>query len=298
MNKFLDPEFDYINVKIILLSLVLFIFITNYFTMAEAGSNEKKSTQGVSGNYQENSLGAYKKQLEEVNRALEKSRSQREGLLVKTKNLDVDIKDMRRRLILSAKLIQDHEHWVRALKEKLLTLQGILKEKKQSLKSRRKRNGAILLGLYRVSQYPPEALLIRPVPPGDAVRSAVLLRGTISEFQREIVSLRKDLNLLRKAKKEAKQRRSELSLVKQELQSQRKVMRTLIGRKSRLRRRALAKSDQTEKRLEALAQQARSIKELVANLEKTRLSRGVYWIHKDAESNNRKRLKKNDIIYL
>ena len=111
MNKFLDPEFDYINVKIILLSLVLFILITSYFNMAEAGSNEKKSTQGVSGNYQENSLGAYKKQLEEVNRALEKSRAQREGLLVKTKNLDVDIKDMRRRLILSAKLIQDHEHW-------------------------------------------------------------------------------------------------------------------------------------------------------------------------------------------
>ena len=111
-----------------------------------------------------------------------------------------------------------------------------------------------------------------------------------------MVSLREDLNLLRKAKKEAKQRKSELFLVKRELQSQRKVMRTLIGRKSRLRRRALAKSDQSQKRLEALVRQARSIKELVVNLEKTRLRRGIYQNNKDAQTNNVKIARNNDSL--
>jgi len=116
---------------------------------------------------------------------------------------------------------------------------------------------------------------VRRISPGDSVRSALLIRTVVGDFDREIISLRDDLQVLKETQMEASKRRKELSKAKKQLEDQRKIMQTLIGRKSRLRRRALSKKHQSEKRLQFLVGQASSIRGLILKLERIKLRREV-----------------------
>ena len=242
------------------------------------------------------SLKASQGQLNEINKALKSAREARNKLLKKTNTLDVDIKDLSQRLVIGASLIQDHERWVNQLEEELVSLNITLVNKKKNLKLRRKRNGQMLLGLYRVSQYPPEALIVRPGSPGDAIRSAILLRTSVGVFQREVLSLRRDVSMLWDAKRKAKQRSLDLSLVKAELQHQRKVMRILMGRKKRLRRRTLTKSNKSKRRLQSLVRQAESMQDFILRLEKTRIKRRTALSNQAAAHATENNLNKNKNI--
>jgi len=217
--------------------------------------------------------GPPNKRLQELDRALDAARGKSNVLKDKANMLDVDIQRLRQGLVSAARLIQDHEVRVSALTEQLAELTASLTEKEKKLNARRKQMGRVLLALHRVAQYPPEALIVRPIPPGDAVRSAILLRATVPELERQAITLRDDLFALKQAQEEAKRRQEELSSATQELGSQRKLLRTLLGRKSRLRRRTLAKSNEAERKVRDLTKQARSIRDLMVRLETLRLKR-------------------------
>jgi len=217
--------------------------------------------------------GQPNQRLKELDRALNAARGKSSALKDKANTLDVDIQRLRQGLVGAARLIQDHEMRVSELMEQLAELNGSLAEKEKNLHARRKQMGRVLLALHRVAQYPPEALIVRPIPPGDAVRSAILLRATVPELERQAISLRDDLYALKQTQEEAKRRQEDLSSATMELESQRKLLRTLLGRKSRLRRRTLAKSNKAERKVRNLAKQARSIRDLMVRLETLRIKR-------------------------
>ena len=213
------------------------------------------------------------KRLEELDRAIDTARGQSKALKNKAKSLDEDIQSLRQGMVAAASLIQNHEIRVAELTAQLSEVNRTLGLKEKKLRKERKQMGRVILALQRVAQYPPEALIVRPILPGDAVRSAILLRAAVPELERHAITLRDDLDTLRLTREEAARHKLELSTEKTELESQRKLLRTMIGRKSRLRRRTLAKNDQAQRRVSNLAKKARSIRDLMARLEHLRIKR-------------------------
>ena len=255
------------QLKKISLKPFIFIFLVLLFIFQGAPYSQSNDVNKINANQENWSLKASKKQLVEINQALKKARAVRLKLLEKTSNLDTDIRELRKRLVLGASLIRDHEIWVRDLKAEIEFNNKTLAKKAKRLQLNRKRVGRLLLALHRVSQYPLEAVIINPISPGEALRSALLLRTVVTDFDQEIETLFDELRVLSIKQKEAEHRQIGLKSVKAELETQRKVMRTLMGRKSRLRRRVVAKTSKSEQRLKTLADQASSIKNLIIELE-------------------------------
>jgi len=213
------------------------------------------------------------KRLNQLDRAIDAAKERRQTLQNKAQILDADIQNLRQNMIAAAQLIQTHESRVTELEQQLREVNKTVVIKQKNLRHDRKQLGRVIQALQRVAQYPPEALIVRPISPGDAVRSAILLRSAVPELERRAIILRDDIDALRQSRSEAAQRKTELSSASAELENQRAFLRTLIGRKSRLRRRTLAKSVQAQREVRSLAKQARSIRDLMARLEKLRIRR-------------------------
>jgi len=211
-----------------------------------------------------------KSTLQEIDRAIDKARSRNDELKKKAADLEGDIVRLREGLVAAARLIQDHEVRIGDLNQQLDVLNRALQSKRETLNQRRKQMGIVLTALQRVAQYPPEALIARPITPGDTVRSAILLRAAIPELERRAVVLRDDLAALRETHDEAERRHLELDAAQTDLAQQRKLLQTLLGRKSRLRRRTVAKSQAAEQEMKSLAAEAQSLRELMTRLEAAR----------------------------
>ena len=211
--------------------------------------------------------------LKDIDNALKAAQGKRQKLKERAAGLDGDIKKLREGMVSAARLIQDHERRVEGLSNQLLAVNSESAEKETTLRQRRKQMGSVLQALQRVAQYPPEALIAQPITPGDTVRTAILLRSTMPDLARRALLLRDDLSVLASNKLEAQRRREELNEAKTELEGQRKLLRTMLGRKSRLRRRTVAKEDAAARKADALAVEARSIRDLMRRLEGLRKQR-------------------------
>ena len=127
--------------------------------------------------------------------------------------------------------------------------------------------------LERLARYPPEALLVQPLPPGDMVRSAILLRAAVPEIERRAARLRQDLAELAAMRQRIALSRQQLAAAAGNLEDERKRLEKLVKRKNGLRRDALAKSRQAARRVQALSRKARSLRDLLAALEEQRRER-------------------------
>ncbi len=211
--------------------------------------------------------------LKDIDRALRKAQGKRRELKERAEGLDDDIKKLRQGMVSAARLIQDHEQRVQDLTKELAVVSSETTEKEATLSRRRKQMGGVLQALQRVAQYPPEALIAQPISPGDTVRTAILLRATMPDLARRALLLRDDLSALAANRTAAQRRREELNGAKIELEGQRKLLRTLLGRKSRLRRRTVAKSNAAARNAKALAVEARSMRDLMHRLDALRKQR-------------------------
>jgi septal ring factor EnvC (AmiA/AmiB activator) len=221
----------------------------------------------------QNRQKAPNQQLKYIDKALKAAQDKRQLLKDKAVNLDGDIKLLRGSVVSAAALIQTHESRIVALTVKLKQVNIKLTKKKTILKRRRKQMGAVLQALERVAQYPPEALFVLPISPSDTVRTAILLRSTIPKLARRALALRDSLSDLEFNQNKARQHRSDLNEANTDLQGQRKHLRTLLGRKSRMRRRTISQTAEIDQKAKELRKEARSLRDLMQRLEDIRKQR-------------------------
>ena len=221
----------------------------------------------------QNTEKAPDQRLQEINKALKATQNKRQLLKDKAANLDNDIKRLRDGMVSTAALIQDHEARVGELSKKLKQLTVELSKKTTSLRKRRKQMGGVLQALQRVAQYPPEAVIVQPTSPGDTVRTAILLRSTMPKLARHALVLSDDLSALAFNQQQAQRHSEELNEANIELQGQRKLLRTLLGRKSRLHRRTDAKTAIVDRKAKVLSKEARSLRDLMHRLNELKKQR-------------------------
>ncbi len=211
------------------------------------------------------------KRLEEVERALGRSREAQRELQLRAVDLDQETAGLRRRLVAAAKDIQDHEAKVSRLESELDRLSVTETVKLRRLKTQRGRFARVLMAVQRLASHPPEALIAQPLSPSDTVRGAILLRAAVPEIERRAGRLRGELDELAWARDEMTARRAELAAAAGALNQLRARLDKLLAEKNRLRRRTAAEERKAGRRVEELALKAEDLRDLMVRLEKDRL---------------------------
>lgn len=217
--------------------------------------------------------GATGQRLQQVEQAIEAGRLKAEKLKQQADKLEREMATIRLAMITAAQTIQSREQAAADIRDRIAELDLLRQEKQAVLMGQRTKMGRVLFALQRVARYPPEALITQTMSPADTVRSAILLRAAVPEIERRARGMRDDLMTLDVAKQEVREQRAKLARAVDELEFQRRNLHSLLGQKSRLRRRTVAKSNAAERRVKTLAREATSLRELMSRLEALRRKR-------------------------
>ncbi len=209
-------------------------------------------------------------QLQEIERALEEGHQRKAEIDRKAANLSRGISLLRAQSIGAAKAIQDNEERLMGIAERLGELNARAAESRAALARRQAQMAGTLAALERVARRPPEALLALPTPPLDAMRGAILLRAVLPPLEARVRALGRDLAALSELRAEIAKQREEMGAAARALTKKRGALEGLMARKRELRDRLRADSDETARKLDELAAEARDLRDLVARIQAAR----------------------------
>jgi septal ring factor EnvC (AmiA/AmiB activator) len=139
---------------------------------------------------------------------------------------------------------------------------------RQSLLERRDVLAEVLGALERMGLNPPPAILVSPDDALDSVRSAILLGAVVPELRSETQSLLAKLTELARLGDEIEGERKRLSSTIQEQVTERQRLAMLQDEKRRLQDENSSEIEQERKRSSDLAKKAKSLKDLIASVER------------------------------
>jgi septal ring factor EnvC (AmiA/AmiB activator) len=208
--------------------------------------------------------------LDAVQRALESERQRKEELERQAGTLRREADAARQERIKAARAIQDHEAKVSALTAELIDLGRREARTAARLGDNRVNAARVVMALQRLARNPPEAVLAQPLGPNDLVRSAILLRAAVPGIEARVEDLRRGLDELVSTRRAISRRRADLEAASDALGAERRRLDALFAEKKR----AIASVDQARakaaRRLGALAEKAKSLRDLLDRIERDR----------------------------
>ncbi|MDD4520205.1 MAG: hypothetical protein EOM53_02915 [Alphaproteobacteria bacterium] len=178
-----------------------------------------------------------------------------------------EIMGVKKKMVVAARTIQDQELTLSKLEKNLAYLRRDQANVIKDLKSKDGQLVKVSTALQRLATRPTEVLLAQPMPPIDTLRSAILLREMVSPLESTAEKLRHNLNILSSLRAASRAQVSQIKIASARLEDKHKHMKRLLSQKKVLQNRFETESKEAQKRAFSLAQQARSLKDLLAKLE-------------------------------
>ncbi len=214
----------------------------------------------------QSTTGDVDSKLKAIERELKESESKTKTLDRRAGTLARELKQLSQAKIAAARKIQEMEARLSTLEAEIADLNAAEREKQRLLKSRRAQFSDILSAVHRLALYPPEALITQPIPPGDLVRTAVLLRSTVPQVEGQASRLRDDLLALNETRNHILESRKRLSDAQRVLDEQRQKLAALHDKKRQQRSQTLAERRREQQRLKELTGEASNLRELFTKL--------------------------------
>ena len=204
--------------------------------------------------------------LKALERQLEEGKAEREKLQSQTQSLDQHLATLRAQMIAVAKDIQDQEYSVTVLESRLADMERGAQTMSEALKRRDAQMARVLLALERLALHPGDALSLSPLAPDDAVRSAILLRAAIPNIKTSAASLQSDLGAFYRARAQITEQKEKVAAGAAALLQKRMTLEKLLHERTEQQVALAARSDEADRRLAKMAQEARDLRELFAKL--------------------------------
>jgi septal ring factor EnvC (AmiA/AmiB activator) len=171
-------------------------------------------------------------------------------------------------LIQAAKTERKLSEDIEDITGRLEDLKDKQKQIRESLSARRGVLAEVLGALQRMGLNPPPALLVKPEDALSSVRSAILLGAVVPELRQQTDALLADLNELSRLTASIEAERVKLTQTVTEQTEEQRRLSLLLDQKSKVQgEREAALADERIK-VEALAEQAGSLKELIASIDR------------------------------
>jgi septal ring factor EnvC (AmiA/AmiB activator) len=206
-------------------------------------------------------------ELESVTDRLSKAEQRQEELKQQIAALDEDVGAINRALIEGAKRGQQLETSITATEKKLATLLDSQSGLRSSLNNKRALLGEVLAALQRMGTNPPPALLVQPEDALASVRSAILLGAVVPQIKDQASILLSELTALQEISDAVAAEKDILTRDLNSLAEDETRLSLLVEEKNRLV--TESRGDLVNERNKALelGRQARSLKELIGQLE-------------------------------
>jgi septal ring factor EnvC (AmiA/AmiB activator) len=210
------------------------------------------------------------KQLQDVQRDLKQADSRKNELDAKAEALEKELADLRARSIQAAEQQRAQADELAKLEAALADLGQQEQEKLTKIEADRAALADLLGALQRLSRLPPEALIARPQPPGDTVKTALLLRSAVPELKARADALAAELTDLSTLREKLAAQRSKTEKAAASLAVRQKDLSNLVARREEISRATDAEREQLTSTVTALAGRASDLKDLIEKLEAER----------------------------
>jgi murein hydrolase activator len=210
---------------------------------------------------------ARERELAKVKAEQQKAAEAETNLRKEIEALSEDRRKFNQALIDTAAQVRTKEDSIAAAEARLQGLEADQKTARASLENRRGAILEVVAALQRLGRAPPPAILVRPEDALSSVRAAMLLGAVLPEMRREVEKLAENLAELARLKAAIAQERDDLTRDLLALSRERLRMSFLIEERQRKQSAAETALEAQRQHAQKLAQEAESLKELIAKLE-------------------------------
>lgn len=207
-------------------------------------------------------------QYEQVAREIELTAARIAAIEAEIAGVRKDHSSITAALIQSAKTERKLAQDIEDISVRLDGLKGQEQGIRLSLEERRGVLAEVLGALQRMGLDPPPALLVKPEDALASVRSAILLGAVVPEMRRQTAILAADLAELSRVSASIEAERQRLTAAVADQAGEKRRLGLLLDEKQRLRDGREADLEEQRRRAEALADRSKSLKDLIAALEK------------------------------
>jgi septal ring factor EnvC (AmiA/AmiB activator) len=208
--------------------------------------------------------------LRAVQQQLELGRSQQDQLTHQADALSQELRALRADGIRAADAVQAREATLSTLEAQLQSLGADEAQKQAMIAHDHAHEAELLAALARLALDPPEALVLGPLPPEDAVRTGILLGSTVPRLQAEAQALSLQLSDLHRLRQEIERKKLAAEQQRLALDKDRQRLDSLVRRKAAFREEALLGAEDTRQHLDQLSAQATDLHELIQKLDADR----------------------------
>jgi septal ring factor EnvC (AmiA/AmiB activator) len=196
-----------------------------------------------------------------------KSAAEETKLRSEIESIGADRAKLNTRLVETAARVRGFETDIAATEKRLEPLGASEAAIRSSLAGRRAVISEVLASLQRLGRNPPPALLVRPEDALRSVRTAIMLGAVIPEMRQEAENLATDLSDLLKLRRDIATEHERLAQDLSAIGSDRKRLALLIEERQKQQSVAEIALRSEREKSAALAQQAGSLRDLIAKLE-------------------------------
>ena len=208
---------------------------------------------------QENELGSVEQEITSSAESLEKIKSDIAEAIR-------DQEEISGKLITIARIIQSQETAITAAEERILKLRKEEIVLRAELAEKQEILSELLAGLQRLEQNPPPALVVEPNDVLAALRGAMMFGTIVPELRAEAEILAKKLARLDQIRDSVEKEKTSLNESITSLKTSQIDLGQLIAQKKQLAFDSAGKLEGEKKHASNLASQAKSLKQLIANL--------------------------------
>lgn len=201
--------------------------------------------------------------LAQIQRQLDEQKQLERRSKAQSQAVSAEMKRVQKQLVQDAKKVQNQEEKLQNLEDELHALQ----EKENTVMTRlgltQEQLGALMIALQRMALHPKEVSFFRMEGPVQYERSQMLLRFAFPKTYQQKTALQKELDTLFKTKSAIEAQKKKITQANQQLEEKNTKMTALLAEKARLQKKYDASQKQAQKRVEQLAAQAKTLKELL-----------------------------------
>ena len=208
--------------------------------------------------------------LESLRLQLNQAESQAAATGSELTRLEKEAQDLTQRLIDTARTVKSREAMITVAEKRIAALNVEENRLTASLTRRRAQLADLLVGLQRLERNPPPPLVTRPDDALAAIRGAMVLGSIVPALERETALLNREIARLGEVRAAKRSERDDLAHNATRLGEAQSELAGLLKRKQELIAGTRARHSEERARVQALADKANSLKELVDSITEER----------------------------
>jgi len=232
--------------RILPLIICLFLVVYTSHAFADSPSEELQKTQ---------------KELEEQQQHGKKLEEDNKILAAKYKKLNAQ-------MIKTAAELQASEAKLSATEDKLRSMTAQIDEKIKDLNVRKKDLATMVQASLKLSQTPPEAIILMPGDMMNNMKASRALKMTVDSIKYQSEAIQKQMAELEALKLVLTKNQEDANAERAKLSDQRELLKTQIAEHKILQKKLNAQQQEVKAKTQSLAKKARDLKDLIAALEK------------------------------